>query len=74
MSTKNLGPIDPPRAAEHDLMTVEETAGRLRISKQTLRNWQVTGRGPRSFLIGRRRLYARSDVDMWLAEQRLATK
>lgn len=39
----------------------------------TIRYWDVTGRGPRSFKIGRRRAWRRSEIDQWLANQEAAT-
>jgi len=31
---------------QDELLTVEEAAGRLKISKHTLNRWRVTGEGP----------------------------
>jgi prophage regulatory protein len=39
----------------------------------TIRYWDATGRGPRSFKIGRRRAWRRSEIDQWLANQEAAT-
>jgi hypothetical protein len=35
----------------------------------TLRYYTVVGRGPKSFKVGKRRLYRRADIESWLAEQ-----
>jgi predicted DNA-binding transcriptional regulator AlpA len=39
----------------------------------TWRYWAATGEGPASFKLGRRRLWKRSTVMAWLAEQEAAT-
>jgi hypothetical protein len=51
-------------------LTREETAVYLRIKPSTLSLWHTQKKGPRSFLVGRRRFWAREDLDAWLAEQR----
>ena len=44
------------------LLTRRETAELLRTSTPTLERWHAEGRGPRSRLVGRRRLYRLADV------------
>ncbi|MGB6243670.1 MAG: helix-turn-helix domain-containing protein [Gordonia sp. (in: high G+C Gram-positive bacteria)] len=39
----------------------------------TLRYWRHAGRGPKSFVIGAKVLYRKSEVERWLAEQEQAT-
>ena len=39
----------------------------------TWRYWVSTGTGPKSFKIGRRRVWKRSEVVAWLAAQEAAT-
>jgi len=58
------GPLDD------ELLTVEEVAERLRISRKTLDSWRRIKTGPRWIPIGRRTVYSRRDVDEWLKEQR----
>ena len=53
-------------------MTTEEVAELARTSPETVRYWRHIGRGPTSFKVGRRRLYARADVESWLEEARFA--
>lgn len=53
-----------------DFMTTEEVAARARTTPDTCRYWRHIGKGPRSFKVGRRVLYAREDVEAWLAEAR----
>jgi excisionase family DNA binding protein len=48
------------------LMTTAELAEKLRTPGQTLYKWRAEGRGPRSRKVGRRLLYAESDVEAWL--------
>lgn len=58
-----------------DFMTTAEVAELLRVPAETVRYWRhVGGKGPRSFKIpgGRRVLYAREDVDAFIAEARAA--
>ena len=39
----------------------------------TVRYWDHTGRGPRSFKLGGRRVWRRSEVLRWIAEQEQET-
>jgi predicted DNA-binding transcriptional regulator AlpA len=58
--------------ADSDLITIDEAAGLLRTPVGTLRYWRYLNTGPRSFKIGRRVVYRRSDVDMWIEAQQNA--
>jgi excisionase family DNA binding protein len=51
-------------------MTTFEVADLLRTSPATVRYWQHMGNGPASFKVGRRRLYARADVEAFIARAR----
>jgi excisionase family DNA binding protein len=51
-------------------LTTTEVAELCRTSPDTVRYWRHTGKGPRSFKVGRRLLYQRTDVDQWLAQLR----
>lgn len=51
-------------------LTVEELAEEFRTSPETVHYWVKAGKAPRSFKVGRRRLFAREDVDAWVAEAR----
>ena len=55
-----------------DYMTTAEVAELLRVPSETVRFWRHVGKGPRSFKIpgGRRVLYARADVEAFIAEAR----
>ena len=48
----------------------KEVAAILRTSPETLRYWAWQGKGPKSSKSGRQRLYAREDVDAYIAERR----
>jgi prophage regulatory protein len=48
---------------------LEEMSG---IPQSTWRYWAHTGQGPRSYSLGRRRVWDREIVEAWLAEQRAA--
>lgn len=53
-----------------EFLTTEEVAGLLRAPCETVRYWRHIGKGPRSFKIGRRVLYAREDVEEFIAAAR----
>ena len=55
---------------DDQLLTITETAELLRTPVATLRWWRHTGQGPRSFKIGRRVTYRRSDLEDWTEAQR----
>lgn len=50
-----------------DYMTTAELAAMIKTPAETVRYWRHIGKGPRSFKLGRRVLYARADVEQWLA-------
>lgn len=54
-------------------LTTNDLAALLRTSPATCRYWVHMGTGPKSFRVGRRRLYDRADVTEWIAAQRAAT-
>lgn len=47
-------------------LTTAEVAERCRTTVETVRYWRQTGYGPGGFKVGRRVLYAESDVEQWL--------
>jgi excisionase family DNA binding protein len=51
-------------------LTTDEVAEILRAPIETVRYWRHVGKGPRSFKVGRRVLYAREDVEAFIAEAR----
>lgn len=57
-----------------EYLTTNEVAALLRTSPETVRFWRHVGgdRGPKSFKVGRRVLYAREDVETFIAEARQA--
>ena len=64
----------PVHASQHgsqpDLLTITEAAELLRAPVATLRYWRHLGTGPHSFRAGRRVLYRRDDVTVWIQSQR----
>ena len=52
-----------------EYLTTEEL-DQLRTSPETVRYWRHEGKGPRSFKVGRRVLYAAADVEAFIAEAR----
>jgi hypothetical protein len=55
-----------------ELLTTAEVSGLVRTPPETLRWLRHIGGGPRFFHLGRRVLYARSDVEIWIDEARAA--
>ncbi|HZI97086.1 MAG TPA: helix-turn-helix domain-containing protein [Actinomycetales bacterium] len=51
-------------------LTTEEVATLLRVPPETARYWRHVGKGPVSFKVGRRVLYAAEDVEAFIAEAR----
>lgn len=51
-------------------LTTAEVAAMCRTSPETCRYWRHIGKGPRSFKVGRRVLYAVEDVEAWIAAAR----
>jgi predicted DNA-binding transcriptional regulator AlpA len=49
-----------------DLMKIEEVTAEYHIPLATLRHYVQTGKGPRSFRLGRRRVWKREDVEAWI--------
>ena len=48
-----------------------EVAELVRAPIETVRYWQHVGKGPKSFKVGRRVLYAIEDVDAWIAQAKV---
>ncbi len=55
-----------------ELLTPAEAAAYLRLSKSTLAKLRCVGGGPRFKKLGRKIVYARADLDAWLAERTAA--
>jgi excisionase family DNA binding protein len=53
-----------------DYLTTSDVATVLRTSPETVRYWRHESKGPKSFKVGRRVLYAREDVEAWIAAAR----
>ncbi|HET6753778.1 MAG TPA: helix-turn-helix domain-containing protein [Jiangellaceae bacterium] len=54
----------------HDYLTTAEVAHLLRTSPESVRYWRHVGRGPKSFRVGRKVLYDRTDVEAFVADAR----
>ncbi len=53
------------------LLTVEDAAARLKISKHTLNRWRGTGEGPPYIKSGPRLVrYEEAEIDAWARERR----
>lgn len=53
-----------------EYLVTKELADLLRVPAETVRYWRHVGKGPRSFKIGRSVLYAREDVEQFIAASR----
>ncbi len=53
-------------------LTTEEVADLLRAPVESVRYWRHIGKGPKSFKVGRRVLYAVEDVEGFVLEARKA--
>lgn len=53
-----------------EYLTTEELATKLRTTPETVRYWRHIKKGPKSFKVGRRVLYAVDDVEEFIAEAR----
>ena len=51
-------------------LTTAEVAALLRTPAETVRYWRHIGKGPKSFKLGRRVLYAVEDVEAFIAAAR----
>jgi len=54
--------------------TEAEVAAVLRVPAETVRYWRWAGTGPRAFEVGRCVLYARADLDAFVAARREAAR
>ena len=48
-----------------------EVAELVRAPIETVRYWRHVGKGPKSFKVGRRVLYAIEDVEAWIAQAKV---
>ena len=53
-------------------LTTAEVAKLCRTPSETVRYWRHIGKGPKSFKLGRRVLYAQEDVKAFIEEARKA--
>ena len=51
-------------------LTTTEVAEQLRTPIETVRYWRHVGKGPKSFRLGRRVLYAMEDVEAYIDQAR----
>lgn len=56
-----------------DYLTPREVSELIGLAEITLAHWRYLRRGPRFVKLGRKVMYARADLDSWIAEQRVAT-
>jgi predicted DNA-binding transcriptional regulator AlpA len=54
-----------------EFLTDPQLADLLHVDRRTTKRWRANGEGPPFIRLGRQRvIYARYDVDQWLAERR----
>ncbi len=51
-------------------LTTAEVAAILRTPESSLRAWRHAGKGPIAIKLGKRTVYAESDLVAWIAERR----
>lgn len=51
------------------LLTLDQAAELINCPKATLRYWLVNGEAPKSFKLGRRRMFKLEDVEAWIELQ-----
>lgn len=61
--------IFAPTSQPSELLTPDALAARLHVTTRNLRQWRVTGAGPRFVRVGRFPLYRQEAVEAWLLEQ-----
>ncbi|ANQ74260.1 hypothetical protein AOT96_28115 [Rhodococcus sp. 008] len=70
MNVRTILPPDLTHTAEDDpIIDTKQVSGLTSINESTLRYWASIHEGPTSFKLGRRRVYRKSVVLSWLAEQ-----
>jgi predicted DNA-binding transcriptional regulator AlpA len=52
-------------------LVTAEVAELVRAPIETVRYWRHVGKGPKSFKVGRRVLYAIEDVEAWIAQAKV---
>lgn len=66
----NSNPLAVLQARRNSLLTDVQAAERLGLAVKTLRNWRVSGRGPRFIRLGRAVRYAVADLDAFIESGR----
>ncbi|MFH5231007.1 helix-turn-helix transcriptional regulator [Antrihabitans spumae] len=56
-----------------ELLTTREVEREFGIASGTLRYWRHNDQGPASFVLGKRVVYRRSEIERWIAAQEKAT-
>lgn len=56
-----------------EFMTTKEVSEEIGIPEGTLRYWRHNDMGPASFVLIKRVVYRRTEVERWIAEQEAAT-
>lgn len=56
-----------------DILSVKQASVMTGVAEATLRYWRHANEGPPSFKLGRRVVYRRNELELWIAEQEAAT-
>ena len=51
------------------IFTLKEAAEQINRPEATLRYWLTRGEAPRSFKLGRRRMFREEDISAWIADR-----
>jgi predicted DNA-binding transcriptional regulator AlpA len=63
---------EPTDRGGDEVLDLPQVARAIGTAESTLRYWRHLGTGPKSFKIGRRVKYMRSDVDAFIEQSRAA--
>lgn len=73
LAVDRTAPSTTDDADDERLLTTEEAAEIIRMSKSSLARWRAEGTGPAYVLVGGRAVrYRRADVDAWMADRTAA--
>jgi len=62
--------VIPPNSGWSEILTARESAGYVRLSSSTLAKMRMAGTGPEFMKLGRRVVYAKRALDLWLETHR----
>ena len=66
--------IHPGESVADHYFTTEQLASLLQRSERTLETWRRNGNGPPFLRLGRRVVYGRPDIELWLTSKRFKNR